>query len=81
MKSENKNYEKAEKLFDSYFNENGSAFLYSVGTIGPKYVWTYADQKIILISKVSSGRKIFRRKISFFFVTLAFYDVLRILEA
>ena len=56
IKSENKNYEKAEKLFDSYFNENGSAFLYSVGTIGPKYVWTYADQKIILISIDISGK-------------------------
>lgn len=57
MKSENKNYEKAEKLFDSYFNENRNAFLYSVGTIGPKYVWTYDDQKITLTTIDISGKK------------------------
>jgi hypothetical protein len=58
MKSENKNYQKAEKLFDNYFNEYHNAFLFSFGTIGPKYVWTHIDnQKIILTSIDISGKR------------------------
>ena len=58
MNSEAKNYEKAEKLFDIYFSKNNNAFLFSSGTVGPKYVWTHLEnQKIKLMIIDLKGHK------------------------
>ena len=64
MKSENRNYEKAEQIFEDNFSKNGNAFLYSVGTIGPKYIWTHTDNEKIDLTVIDLSGKVQRKQIS-----------------
>lgn len=43
MKLENRNFRKAEKIYERKFKSNHNSFLLSFGTIGNKYVWSFTQ--------------------------------------
>ena len=58
IKTELNNYKKAENIFENYYNKNGNAFLYSIGTIGNKYIWSYFDNERVELTIVKlTGKK------------------------
>lgn len=63
MKSESKNFKTAEKIFDDNYNKNGNAFLYSVGTIGYKYIWTHSDNEKIDLTIIDLSGKLERKQL------------------
>ena len=64
MKSENKNFEKADQIFQDNFSKNGNAFLYSLGTIGPKYIWTHTDSNKIDLTIIDLSGKVQSKQIN-----------------
>ncbi|TXK47441.1 hypothetical protein FVR03_09600 [Pontibacter qinzhouensis] len=56
MESDSRNFRKGEKLFAKYYEENGNAFMYSVGTVGYKYIWTITSSEIIMTSIDLKGK-------------------------
>lgn len=64
QKSEAKNYKKAESIFEGYYAKNGNAFLYSVGTIGYKYIWTHSDGQKIDLTVIDLSGKIERKQVT-----------------
>lgn len=64
IKSESKNFKKAEKIFENKFDKNGNAFFYSIGTIGYKYIWTYSTQGTIDLTTVDLSGNIKQKEIN-----------------
>jgi hypothetical protein len=62
MKSESKNFKTAQKIFDDNYSKNGNAFLYSVGTIGNKYIWTHSGNKKIDLVIIDLSGKVERKQ-------------------
>ncbi len=65
MKTEKQNGKKAERIFTANFAKNGNAFLYSVGTIGVKYIWTHLNDKELLLTVVNLNGKVEKKQINF----------------
>lgn len=57
MQTNNKNNKKAEFIFNDYFKKNNNSFFLSVGTIGPKYIWTISSESLTLSHIDLYGKK------------------------
>lgn len=57
LRKENKNFQTAKIIYNKYFKTNKNAFLFSIGTVGPKYIWTIHADSIELTFINTNGHK------------------------